>query len=153
MSLSSPRICVSLGCMLLFIGVLGCGSSTLPTVNGTVNYKGMPVTGGLITFHFGGDKIPAYGSIDGSGKYFIQSPITGQVKVTIDTESIRNSNSGAALMAKMGGTKDAMPKLPGGDAVTTSYMKIPAKYAAAEKTDLSYTVKSGPQIKDFELTD
>jgi hypothetical protein len=139
--------------MLLFIGVLGCGSSTPPSVKGTVNYKGMPVTGGLITFHFGDNKNPAYGSIDASGKYVVQTTVTGPAKVTIDTESMKN-NAGGTLMAKMGGTKDGMPKLPGGEAVAaTSYMRIPAKYSDAGKTDLSYDVKSGSQVKDFELND
>ena len=148
--MSLSRICVSLGWMLLLLGALGCGSSTPPSVNGTVNYNGIPVTGGIITFHFGGGKNQAFGSIDGSGKYVVSNAVTGPAKVTINTESIKNSG-GPSLMAKMGAAKDAVPGA--GEVVTMSYMKIPAKYADSEKTDLSYEVKSGPQVKNFDLND
>ena len=150
--MSLSRICVSLGWMLLLLGALGCGSSTPPSVNGTVNYNGIPVTGGIITFHYGAGKNPAFGSINASGNYVVSNAVTGPAKVTIDTESLRNSG-GPSLMTKMGAGKDAIPKVGGAEAVTMSYMKIPAKYADSEKTDLSYDVKSGPQVKNFELSD
>jgi hypothetical protein len=134
--------------MLLLLGVLGCGSSTPPTVNGTVNYNGLPVTGGRIELHFGGDKT-VFGSIDGSGKYVIQSEHTGKAKVTINTESMKNV--GAPVMPKT--MKEGMPQVAGGAAAVASYMKIPAKYADEKQTPLELDVKSSSQTKNFELTD
>lgn len=150
MSISSRHVCLSFCCMLLLIGIVGCGGG--PTsINGQVKYKGDPVTGGIITFHFGKDKNSAYGSIDASGNYAVQSTVTGNAKVTINTDSVKNA--GAPLMHGKT-TKEGMPQMPGGAAAAnTSYMKIPPKYADEQQTTLEYMVTSGPQKKNFDLTD
>src|SRR5262245_78005 len=131
MSISSRPVCVSFCCMILLLGIVGCGGG--PTsINGTVKYKGDPVTGGLLTFHFGGDKT-TFANIDASGHYATQSMVTGKAKVTINTETVKTS--GLPAMPKS--IKEGMPQMPGGTA-TTSYMKIPAIYADSEKTPLEY---------------
>ena len=144
--MSSRPTCVSAGCVVLFIGVLGCGGQ--PTsVNGKVNYNNLPVTGGIITLHFdGGKQVP--GSIDGTGSFVVQNALTGKAKVTIDTESMKNV--GGPKMPAM--TKDAMAQMPAGGG-TSSYMKIPPRYADPQKTTLEMVVQSGPQTKNFDLTD
>ena len=150
MAMSSRRICVLGGAMVLLMGVVGCGGAP-SSVNGIINYKGIPVTGGLITLHFDGSKqFP--GSIDAAGKFAVQNLPTGKAKVTIDTESIKNVGVPKMQSLPGGNMKDAMPQMPGGT-VATSYMKIPAKYADVQKTDLTMDVQSGPQTKNFDLVD
>ena len=145
-------VCASAGSVVLFIGIIGCGGGPA-TVSGTVTYKGAPVTGGSITLHFDGDKPPAGGSIDGNGKYAIQSTTLGKASVSIETESQRSMMPKQTDIAS---PKDGMPpevtKMPGGGAATV-YVKIPEKYSDAKRSGLTWDVKSGQQTKNWELTD
>lgn len=149
MSKSSRPFCVWIGCMLLFIGIVGCGGGPA-NINGKVSYKGVPVTGGAITLTFDDGK-QTIGSIDGTGKYTIQSVTTGKAKVTVNTESVKASGLPKMPGMQKDASGAALPVAAGADA--TSYMKIPSKYADPQKSDLTYDVKSGAHTKDFDLTD
>ncbi len=138
----------SWGCMLLFIGLVGCGSGQ-GTIDGRVTYKGAPVTGGTITFHLdGGKTVP--GVIDSNGKYGANTTVFGKATVAIETASLKPGIMPVGDGPKV--TGDSMPKTPGGSAMPV-FVKIPDKYADAKTSGLTADLKSGSQSKNFELTD
>jgi hypothetical protein len=144
------RVCASAGSVLLFLGLLGCGGGP-SSINGKVSYKGVPVTGGNISFDFGADKrISAM--IDAKGNYSVQTPHTGKATVAIETESLKNTGNLAPLPG--GGVADKekiTTGLPSGG--SANYVKIPAKYADAKSSNLTADIKSGTNPKNFDLTD
>lgn len=146
------------GIMILSACLLasGCGKSKKQgTVSGKITYADKPVTGGRISFH------PAEGSaypgeINPDGTYAVPAVPAGDMKITIETEYLRNAQPSYQLPAgappgmaeKM---KSQMPDVGKGN--TPTYTRIPAKYANAKTTPLTMKVESGSQSKDFNLTD
>ena len=141
------RVCASAGSVLLFLGLLGCGGGP-SSINGKVSYKGVPVTGGNISFDFGADKrISAM--IDAKGNYSVQTPHTGKATVAIETESLKNTGN----LTPLPGVADKEKITAGLPSGSASYVKIPAKYADAKSSNLTADIKSGTNPKNFELTD
>jgi hypothetical protein len=142
--------------LLLAIFAVGCtkgGRTNTGIVQGTVKYKGTKLGGGTITFW----------PVSGSGTYAIQiSPDgsymgtdipPGEMIVTVETESVKRAANKQAY-GKGDGSKMTSPAPkdfqppPAG-----TYVEIPAKYPDKEKSGLKYTVESGKQTKDWDLTD
>ena len=132
------RFCACAGGMLLLIGVVGCGGSSgvAGSLSGKVTYKGAAVTGGTITFHLPGDKT-AGTDLNPQGNYGLQIPASGQTQVAIETESVSRT----------------APAAPAEGGAGPTYVRIPAKYADAKTSGLTFELKSGVQTKNFELTD
>ena len=158
----------TLSSVLLFAAagllVAGCGKSGSAgnSVNGSVVYKGNPVTGGTMLFHGGDNKVyPA--SLGGDGKYTCPSVPAGDYTVTIDTKVLKDVVDPEAMMKKFGGNGGS-EKLP--EALTKDlakmkevgkgmpkYVPIPEKYANSKTSTLTVKVGSGSNTQDLQLTD
>jgi hypothetical protein len=107
------------------------------SITGKVTYKGVPLPAGTITFH------PLEGKagsapIREDGTYSADKVPVGDAAVTVDTQPLKPAD-------KPKGDK------PKGDA--PKFVKIPAKYADKEKSDLKVTIKKGKNVYDIELKD
>jgi hypothetical protein len=114
----------------------GCGpGDNTADVSGTVTFDGAPVADGSITFVPSDGKSPTAGGVIKDGKYTCRVPV-GPMKVSI-------TSAKEVGRKKLYQTKDS-PEVP--------VMKeiLPEKYNM--KTELTYEVKSGTQVKDFTLT-
>jgi hypothetical protein len=112
----------------------GCGKGKLSEVSGTITYEGKPIEQGSIAFIPADGNGPSAGSPIVDGKYFAQNVPVGMAKVQIRG-------------ARITGQKRMLPDSP---PVSTSEEMLPAKYHSA--SELTYEVKSGTQVKDFDLT-
>ncbi len=133
----------SLALSLAAASLCGCGSGSGKgaTVSGKVTYLGKEVTGGTIKFHPSGGGAPLQAAINRDGTYsFVNAPV-GQVKVTVETESIKPP---ANLPPEAKAYAEKNPKSP-------VYVPVPLTYADVAKTSLSYDVVKGENKKDFDL--
>jgi hypothetical protein len=151
----------------LFVGVLllattGCSSSSPGTITGKVTYNGQPVKGGSVSFISTEDHPSGSSAIAADGTYNIASMPSGNVIITVDTESFNpKKNIRRTSVPKYGPPKDQ--KLPegyntsaGGGAMSAKemearYVKIPEKYADQKSSGLNYTVTSGDQTHNIDL--
>ena len=139
--------------MLLF-ACKPAGGKVETQISGKVMYKGAPLGGGNIVFHFAnGGSAPA--GINPDGTYTVQNVPVGPTKVTVETESIKGAGTQPSLPP--GAPKEMKEKLEHekGKLPTSAagYVAIPKKYADVNTTTLSYEVKSGKQEHDFDLSD
>jgi hypothetical protein len=136
------------------LGVSGCGgrgTSSATDVSGKVSFKGAPVTGGSIQFHpkQGGGAYP--GTINSDGTFSFKGiPFSGEVIVTIETESIKNSPAG--LMKRQTGAdpaalKKMMESMQGGKGSSSIYVQIPAKYGNPKSSPLTEILKQGSETR------
>jgi hypothetical protein len=162
---------------LLFVGLVslavacGCSGGKNPnapaSVHGKVTYNGQPVTGGTLTIHAPGIGARYSLSIGADGTYAGTDLPAGDCVVTVDTESL-NPAKVRKQPAAYGGKNDPMQdyskkmaermgKQPAAETTEKQpagvYVKIPARYADAEKSPLRVELDSGDQKKDIALTD
>ena len=142
----------------------GCSSKKEAKVSGKVTYNGKPVTGGKMMFHPSAAGGQTYtGEINSDGTFTFVGVPTGEMKVTIDTDSYKNTQTGYE-MKMPGGMKppaDVMKPPPGVKMDKPDlqmdkmpvYVKIPAKYADVKTTTLTWNIEKGSQSKDLNLTD
>jgi hypothetical protein len=119
----------------VFLLACGCGpGDNTAEVSGTVTYDGVPVANGSITFTPADGLSPTAGGNVVDGKYTCRVPI-GLSKVSI-------TSAKEVGRKKLYNTKDS-PDMP--------VMKevLPEKYNM--KTELTYEVVAGSQVKDFPL--
>jgi hypothetical protein len=137
----------------LLIAAVACGCSggsktpSTAEVSGKVTFNGQPVPGGMITFVATKGGFSSGGKIDENGMYKVPSAPVGEVKITVDNSMLMGKGRGAPAQGPM-------LKRPGAEQAEEMkghYIDLPAKYAQADKTDLTYTVVSGAQTKDIEL--
>jgi len=138
---------------LCLVGTGGCSKrsgSSGTDVAGKVSFKGAPVTGGSIQFYpkKGGGSYP--GTIKSDGTFSFKGiPFSGEVIVTIETESIKNSP--AELLKQQGGDPAAMQKMrdsmKGGGSAFAVYVPIPFKYANPKTSPLIETLKQGSETQ------
>ncbi len=128
----------------------GCkdGSKTA-IISGKVTYKNAPVTGGTIQFTpaKGGPAIP--GIIGADGTYSAPGVATGEMIVTVETESAKFAGSGYDMSKAPAGVDGS--KAP--EIKKLAYVEVPKKYNDKGSSPLRYEVKGGKETKDFELTD
>ncbi|HEY7309148.1 MAG TPA: hypothetical protein VH643_07225 [Gemmataceae bacterium] len=153
MVIPPQRVRVIVGCALLLGLLAGCGGKSKKdlSLSGKVSYKGQPVTGGTLTLTptDGGNTPPANTQIRGDGTYLIVPPALGELKVSIETESIRGRSRGTPYAFVPKGEKQPdidTSKMP-------AYVQIPPKYAKAATSGLSITIQQGKNEKNFDLTD
>jgi hypothetical protein len=146
------RSLAAVGACFALTVLVGCGSgdSTKASLKGKVNYKGASVTGGTITL------VPASGSpfpitIKPDGTFEVGDAPLGSMKVTIETDSVPTT-TGYTMPPNM--PKDTkMPEMPIQDTANQpKKVVIPAKYANAETTPLTWDTKT-EKNKTFDLTD
>jgi hypothetical protein len=150
-------------------------------VTGTIAYKDQPVKAGTVYFIYEqGGQYQSDLKPDGSYQFMDVPP--GNVKVLVETETFnpeqktlsytmnmkqrqmapgysKSTKEYDAFMAKSHGEKKDAPALGPGlskekkEALAKVYVKIPKKYTSEKTTPLTYTVESGTQVKDFNLSD
>jgi hypothetical protein len=117
-------------------------------LTGKATYNGRPVTGGRIKlFEPKGREYETHLRRDGTYK-FSYLPM-GELKVVIETESIKNEKTKWDELAK-----HPTPGLdiPPAESVPI-YVKIPEKYRKPETSGLSVIIKKGENTQNFDLKD
>jgi hypothetical protein len=134
-------------------------------VSGTVTLNGKPLPAGWICFHGKAGKEVRIAFAD--GKYQLKNAPTGEIKITIDTDSIRamaevlrdrwQALETRASLLKAAKKEDAelakqIEETKRRVKVTfEKFVKIPAKYGQKETTPLTLSVKKGSQNADIKL--
>ena len=147
---------LSVASLLLTSGLLGCsgGDKQAPaTVSGSLSYNGQPVKAGTMQFHTA-DGVPYSAQIAPDGTYTATDLPTGEMVVTVETESINPNKAApkggdAARRMKM----QVQQPAPGTTTAGDLYVKIPRKYADPKSSPLKVTLERGRQTYDFTLTD
>jgi hypothetical protein len=109
------------------------------SISGKVLYKGRPLAGGTVAFHPLEGKAAA-GIIQADGTYEVRGVPAGEVKVTVETESVKVKSP----------PKDT-GGLPKEGKAAPRYVPIPRLYADALTTPLRGTVTAGKQTFDITL--
>jgi hypothetical protein len=119
--------------LLVVCLAVGCGTPT-GEVSGAVTYDGEPLPSGTVAFVAedgrNRDKVKLAG-ITSDGRYHIQNSLCGDVRISVQTPPAVKGRFAAM----------SLPSI-----------EIPQKYADADKSGLTYTVKPGPQTFDIKLT-
>lgn len=145
------RIVAGCAVVLALVVLDGCGGGGKKTfsLTGKVTYKGNPVTGGTLTLTPSDGKTPPVNiQINPDGAYAVVPPSVGEMKVAIETESIRGQTGGGYAYVPPGIQKPDIDasQLP-------RYVRIPRKYANAQWSKLTVTIQKGKNVHDFDLTD
>jgi hypothetical protein len=122
-------------CLLLAltcVAALGCGSELPSTVSGKVTLDGAPLTKGTVTFAPQGEGRIAYGEIDSSGNY-----------------TVRTLNDQGMQVGEYNVTIIATGEAPASDIPPP--LLTPAKYANAQTSGFTASVKPGPNTFNFAL--
>ena len=146
------RVVVGWVLVLVLILLTGCNRNNRKNLilTGKVNYKGQPVTGGTLTLLPTDGKTPkANTQISGDGTYSIVPPTLGEMKVAIETETIRGQTGGGAYAHLPKGEKQ--PDID--TSKRPKYVQIPSKYANPNTSKLSITINPGKNDQNFDLTD
>jgi len=150
-------------CLILLLSLTaGCfqkNPSAPGKVSGKVTYGGKVVPAGNIAFHHP-DKGTYRSTLDSDGTYAITDVPTGEMVVTVETESVNPSKKqptyGGDKGSNMYKERLAAEQKKGTAAARTppqTYLKIPAKYANTKTSPLTMTIVAGRQVKEFDLTD
>jgi len=135
--------------LLVAAVVCGCTSPPKPPpsaeVSGKVLYKGQPVSGGEVTFIAIKGGFASGGIIDENGNYKVTVPV-GEVKITVDNRMLQKGRGAPKAGPMLKNPNAEQPKEMKGH-----YVALPAKYASADQTDLTYTVVIEPQTHDITL--
>lgn len=157
---SSPG--TGLGRRLLALALMGsfaaagCGGGT-GTVTGKVYYKDTPLKGGNVTFVSTQGKPSKSASIGEDGSYKLEKVPAGEVKICVETQSLRPQPGATAPERKStpppGAKGPSYASGGGGAAADTSkrYVAIPDDYADPKKTKLTYKVTGGNQEHNIKL--
>lgn len=130
-------------------GSAGSGLKTYP-VTGVVTEKGQPIAGATVTFHPAGEGRGASGTTDANGTYRLSTAkpadgaMAGEYKVTV----VKFDSAAAS-----GGSEEYVPPKETGGSQPPPAPKnlLPAKYAEANASGLTATVKEGDNKIDFSL--
>lgn len=141
-------------CLPVALAVLaGCGPKHPPVepVTGKVTFKGKPVEGASVTFFVEGSGTPAVGTTNADGTFNLTSygpndgaPV-GKHKVTVS----KIESSGPAVPAGES-MEAAAARAAKGPATTKEAMLLPARYASASTSPLTFTVTKGEK-NHFEI--
>lgn len=152
--------CLSLG---LLIVMAGCGgtprSVQTADVSGKVTFQGKALPGGRLAFVAVKGGFPSSAIISEDGTYQIKAPI-GDVKIGVENGMLKPQGGGGKMGkgSRGGGPPKggSHPKQPGAEPkeepVKGKYVAIPLIYADPATSGLTYTVKSGSQTHDIELS-
>jgi hypothetical protein len=164
----------------LAAALLGCSKDRRGNVTGAVSYKDQPVKAGTIYFVY--EQAGQYqAEIKSDGTYQFMDVPTGAVKVVIQNEMFNPEQRPVSYTQKQKqlsggygkGLKEYDAQMGRGTAVDKRaaaqqgpglskekkeelakvYVKLPKKYTSEKSTPLTYTVETGRQTKDLNLTD
>jgi hypothetical protein len=116
----------------LVVTASGCDGTKKVTINGTVSYKGQPVSGGMLQFAVA-KGAPSAAPIQEDGTFTMTDVAPGEVTVSI-TATPRSSGPG-------GGKAKAAPKVTPAD--------LPEKYHDPDRSGLKYTIT--PTTRQLEI--
>jgi hypothetical protein len=146
---SSRWLCLALFAPLVLAGCSG-GKGT---VKGKVSYKGTLLKGGNVTFLSTAGKQSISCAINEDGSYTAEGVPAGPVKILVETASLKpQATQGARSYSPPPGQKAPEGYLTGMGDNSKRYTEIPEMYGDPEKTDQLYTVTTGTQEKNIELT-
>ena len=139
----------------------GCGPADgMPAtgvVRGTIKYKGQPVTGGNVVFYpAGGQGREGPGQIGLDGSYVVYEAPPGETKVVVvpaDPKAKGPGYPGQTIPKGAVVTGTPAEARAGGGPPAPKPVTLPGKYAKADTTPLTFTVKKGDNQFDIELTD
>ena len=145
---------LALGLTVLAVAAGGCGKKDKKNeVTGKVvlvkkDGATQDVTGGNISFHPEGKGEPYPGTIKPDGTFEFTGVPTGKMRVTIETESIKNQGGGGYTMKNRPklpkDAKDFQMQKPDLDTSgMPAYVKIPALYAKPNTTKLTCEITEG----------
>jgi hypothetical protein len=138
---------VGLLAAVALIAITGCGEST-GSVHGKVYLQDTLVTAGSVAFTPPDEKV-ATAEIQPDGSYNIPKVSPGVSKIAVmAAQSVTMPPEGKMMdPGKMG----AADKGKGPEVAKGKSVPIPVKYADAQKSGLTFTVKAGPQEHDIKL--
>jgi hypothetical protein len=145
--------------LVLLLGCSGGGSGRPARVSGAVMYKGTALTAGSISFYAAEGRPAGTAYITPEGTYSLADLPTGDLTVTVETESANPKHQVGANQygAGRGKTVTHPSGLPEGvtppEAAKGNYVKIPPRYADPKKSQLTVTLASGNQTKNIDLTE
>lgn len=136
--------------LVAVLAVSGCGSST-GTVTGTVKRKdGTVLKGGnvaLIT-----SKGQSFSSpIGENGTYTVEKVPVGDVKITVETETLNPARSAARKYSAPPSASGSTYTPPDPSAMAKRYVPIDLKCAEQGTTSLTYKVKGGNQTHEITV--
>lgn len=138
------------GLLILNLTLLaGCNSGAknkTGTVQGTVKVDGTNANSGIVTFVAADGTTPS-GTIDTDGTYRVLDVPVGAAKISVKSVEVPKNSAGAAApppMKDMTGTSSSAPP--------AKPVAIPAKYAKADTSTLTYTVKGGTNDYPIDLS-
>jgi hypothetical protein len=137
--------------LALALGVAGCGHSSKASVAGKVYYKDTPLKGGNVTF-VAPDKQSYLAEIQEDGSYSIDKLPPGEMKIAVETASLRPPNA-FVLKNKPPADTGGAYHPPDYEARAKRFVQIPDLYSNPDQSGLSYTVKGGKQEHDIKLPD
>jgi hypothetical protein len=141
--------CLSIG---LLTAIAGCGKNRRSVehveVSGQVLFEGLPLPGGEVKFVAVNGGFGSTGIIDENGHYQVNAP-AGEVEIGVSNRMLQG-NGGAG--AGEGSLRQKKAKVQQVQRVKGHWVNIPAAYADPHTSGLKYTVKSGPQTYDIQLT-
>jgi hypothetical protein len=127
-----------LGGVVLFLTLSGCGPGR-GDLSGTVSYQGKILRFGSISV-VGSDGIPRTEPLREDGSFLLQNLRAGTIKVAVISQDRAESQPKAR---KKGA---AQPKID-----RTGWFAIPEKYNDFEKSELTYTLRAGPNRWTIDL--
>ncbi len=146
--------------ILFLFPLLAAGCSSEGTITGKVTYQGRPLAGGTVLFTSPEGSTSTQIAEDGT--YTITRMKTGLARIAVETKSAQGPmTSGPKTGASKKSSPPGMGKELPPEAAKSSYAqgvprtikveKIPEGYADPDKSELTYTVVSGPQEFNIEL--
>jgi len=135
----------------------GCGGPSRPPlapVQGKITYGGQPVPQGVVTF-YPKEGRSATGRIQPDGTYCLTTfepgdgAVIGQHKVTI--EAVRFTNIGSPPKSFEDEIRQAQEKTPPSSHPPEPHWLVPPRYAKRETTPLTFEVRPGQNIANFNL--
>jgi len=142
---------LSFGVLLAGIVVSGCSRyeyrlpDTGATLEGTVTYRGEKVP--LAQLNVLSEKGQGIGQIEEPGRYLIQSAPLGEVKIGVNTESMRSQ----AISQQMAASYKGPGAKGSGRAPPPKFISLPAKYQDPETSGITTTVRKGKNTFDIVL--
>jgi hypothetical protein len=144
---------------VFLLAATGCGKgNNAPVLMGKVTYNNQPVTGGNIwlvpTAPPGQGKPVSYlGVISSQGTYIISGAPAGEMKVVVETESLRLAAQGPPIPSNLppqaAQTLQKLQQRPDAQ----HYVQIPFKFSDPNQTPLRMTTAGGKQAYDIQLAD
>jgi hypothetical protein len=134
--------------LVLSLSVAGCGAGK-GSVSGKVYYKDAPLKGGTVTF-LAPDKQSYLAEIQEDGSYLIDKLPNGEVKIIVETESLKPPSANV-LKNKPPADATGAYKPPDYAARAKRFVPIPERYSDPDQSGLKYTVTRGKQNFDIKM--